>query len=298
MFNKDHLCHALMALACCVGVMTLTACDDDGLTEGDPDYFTTSRGQFTATSIDGQTLYLIPGATAGTAQLTYDGSNPRHWQSSSTATVNVTTYQGDLTLPESVTDANGNQYTLTAIGEQALMGCRSLTTMSIPSTVQSIGAGAFAICSSLTTISIPEGVDSIAEGTFGYCPKLSNITLPSTIQSIGTLAFSGCSSLSSITLPEGLTTIGDRAFFECTGMRSITIPASVTRIGNRAFGGRDGSSTSRIAAFHVLATTPPVLDGTLVESQEGTTPIIYVPASAVSAYQNAEGWKNLTIEAE
>ena len=135
----------LSAMMLLSGMQMLTSCkDDDGLTQGDPNYFTSSRGQFTATLDDNTTLFLLPGSTIGTATLTYDGSNPRHWQSETTATVNVTTYQGNLTLPETVS-ANGKTYTLTAIGDEAMMGCRALTSLVLPSTIKTLGEGAFAI---------------------------------------------------------------------------------------------------------------------------------------------------------
>ena len=135
------LLRGLTALMLITGAWVLTSCKDDkGLTEGDPNYFTSSRGQFTATLSDATTLYLLPGNGAGTATLTYDGSNPRHWQSETTATVSVTTYQGSLTLPETVS-ANGQTYTLTGIGEEALMGCRSLTSVTLPNTIQWLGEG-------------------------------------------------------------------------------------------------------------------------------------------------------------
>ena len=93
------------------GTWALTSCkEDDGLTEGDPNYFTSSRGQFTATLADGTTLYLLPGGGSN-VMLTYDGNNPRHWQSESTATVNVPTYTGNLDLTQAI---NGGLYTLTA----------------------------------------------------------------------------------------------------------------------------------------------------------------------------------------
>lgn len=100
--------------------------------------------------------------------LTYDGDNPTHWQSPTTATVSVTTYAGDLTLPETVT-ANGQSYRLTAIGNEAMMGCRSLTSLVLPQTVQTLGEGAFAICVGLTSITLPEGISEIPTGCFGYC---------------------------------------------------------------------------------------------------------------------------------
>ena len=286
---------SLTVLLLCFGVWALTSCkDDNGLTEGDANYFTGSRGQFTATLNDGTTLYLLSGGGSN-ATLTYDGNNPRHWQSETTATVSVTTYTGDLDLTQSV---NGGQYTLTRIGEEAMMGCRTLTSVTLPATVQSFGEGAFAICNALTTVNIPDGVAEIPTGCFGYCQKLNNVVLPSTVRTIAKMGFFGCSGLKNITLSDGLTTIGERAFFDCSSLTAITIPATVTTIGNRAFGGRDASSRSKIAAYYVKATTPPVLQGVLYEAQDGVNPVIYVPTGCVAAYQAAAGWSSLTIEEE
>lgn len=282
----------------CVSAMTLSACsDDDGLTQGDPNYFTSSRGQFTATLDDNTTLYLLPGATDGTAVVTYDGDNPRHWQSEGTATVNVTTYSGDFVLPEMV-QANGKTYTIVAVGEQAFMGCRAMTSIQLPATVQTLGEGAFAVCTTLTSVAIPEGVTEIPLGCFGTCTKLSSVSLPSTVKQLGKMAFYGCSSLTAITLPEGLESIGETAFFDCPKLTEITIPASVTSIGDRAFGGRAAASKSAIAAYHMKSSVPPTLLGTLYEAQDGVEPIIYVPAGAVDAYQSAPGWSSLKIEEE
>lgn len=293
-----YVMRGLAALMLATGVCALTSCkDDDGLTAGDPNYFTSSRGQFTATLEDGTTLFLLPGSTLETAVLTYDGSNPRHWQSESSASVNVTTYTGELTLPETVT-VDGSTYTLTGIGDEAMMGCRTLTRLVLPATVQTLGEGAFAICAGLTAIDLPEGITEIPLGCFGYCSKLTAITLPQTVKTLDKMAFYGCAGLTAVTLPDGLETIGEMAFFDCSKLTEITIPASVTRIGNRAFGGRSATDKSKIAAYHMQSAIPPTLEGTLYEAQEGVTPVVYVPAGAVAAYQAAAGWNQLTIEEE
>lgn len=285
----------LSVLMLMTGILALASCkDDDGLTEGDPNYFTSSRGQFTATLEDGTTLYLLPGGGSNVT-LTYDGSNPRHWQSESTATVNVTTYTGDLDLTQSI---NGGQYTLTAIGEQAMMGCRALTSVTLPASVQSIGEGAFAICTTLTSVNIPDGITEIASGCFGYCPKLNNVTLPATVRSLAKRAYYGCSGMTVITLNEGLTSIGEQAFFDCSKMTEITIPSTVSFIGDLAFGGRSATDRSQISAYHLKPTTPPTLQGTLYQAQEGVNPVIYVPTGSAEAYKAAPGWSSLTIEEE
>ena len=295
-FRWDAVLMKSLAMLLLVGgTWALTSCkDDDGLTEGDPNYFTSSRGQFTATLADGTTLYLLPGGGSN-VMLTYDGNNPRHWQSESTATVNVTTYTGNLDLTQAI---NGGLYTLTAIGEQAMMGCRSLTSLVLPASVQTFGEGAFAICTTLASINIPEGITLIPVGCFGYCPKLNNVTLPSSVIVIDKMGFFGCSGMTAITLNEGLTTIGERAFFDCSKLTSITIPSTVTYIGDRAFGGRSATDRSQIDAYHMKSMVPPTLQGTLYEAQDGVNPVIYVPAGALDAYKNAPGWSSLNIQEE
>ncbi|MBQ7423229.1 MAG: leucine-rich repeat domain-containing protein [Prevotella sp.] len=253
------LAKSLAALLLCSAAGMLSSCaDDDGLDAGDPNYFTTSRGQFTATIDDGNgnetTLFLIPGTAAGTAVVTFDGSNPLHWISPNTATIWADTYQGDITLPETVTGSDGKTYTLTQIGNEAFMGCRAfgsfpslgLTAITVPETVESLGEGAFAY-TALRTVSLPEGLTEIPVGCFGYSQYLDNVVLPSTVRTIGRLAFCNCyisesidgvsvkSGLSNITLNEGLEEIGSNAFYGCQNLKEITLPSTVTTIGSMAF---------------------------------------------------------------
>lgn len=293
-----------------MGVGILTACDDDGLTSGDANYFTSSRGQFTATvtASDGSetTLFLIPGTEPGSAVVTFDGNNPRHWQSETTATVRVGTYQNDLVIPETV-NADGVTYTITGIDDEAFTGCRAytangvtywngLTTVNLPATVTSLGKGAFAL-TDITTVNIPDAVTTIPMGCFADCTKMTDITIPSTVKNIEAMAYYGCSGASTLVISEGTESIGEMAFFDCNKLTEVTIPSTVKTIGNRAFGGTE-KKLSNIAAYHVKATTPPMLEGILYQAAEGVSPIIYVPAGSGSAYQNAAGWNQLTIVEE
>ena len=298
-------------LTCCLAVWVLTACsDDDGLSAGDPNYFTSSRGQFTATIDDGNggetTLFLLPGATPGTAVVTFDGDNPRHWQAEQTATVRVGPYQNDLVVPETVT-TGGVTYTITGVGDEAFTGCRvytangvtywnGLTSVTLPETVTTLGDGAFAL-SDVTSVNFPHALTEVPMGCFGNCTKLTSITVPAHVKRVGLMAYYGCTGATTLTLEEGVERIGEMAFFDCNKLTEVTIPASVVTIGDRAFGGREGRR-SKVAAYHMQATTPPTLEGTLYEADASVSPVIYVPAGALSAYQSAEGWSKLTIEEE
>ena len=138
----------------------------------------------------------------------------------------------------------------------AFLGCSSLTSLTLPSSLQSIGGGAFTGCTSLRSVicnqfykvigqmllssdgtqviaywgensevTIPEGVQSIEDWAFCDCTSLTSLTLPSSLQSIEDYAFTGCTSLTSLTLPSSLQSIEDYAFYGCNSLTSLYIPA-------------------------------------------------------------------------
>ena len=119
----------------------------------------------------------------------------------------------------------------------ASFACSSLTSLTLPSSLQSIGDSAFSYCNSLSSLTLPSSLQSIGDSAFSYCNSLSSLTLPSSLQSIGYRAFSGCKSLSSLTLPSSLQSIGGSAFFDCSSLISLTLPSSLQSIGYRAFEG-------------------------------------------------------------
>ena len=127
--------------------------------------------------------------------------------------------------------------TVTAIGNQAFIGCTDLRYITIPNSVTSIGKNAFSGCTLLNKVEIPNSITSIGDCLFRGCKSLASITLPNSITTIGSNAFSDCTSLASITLPNSITTISNSAFSGCTALRAIDIPSSVTALSNSLFNG-------------------------------------------------------------
>ena len=105
----------------------------------------------------------------------------------------------------------------------AFADCKSLTSISVPDSVNAIGNGAFSGCSSLASINIPNSVTTIRGSAFCNCLSLTSITIPESVTSIEIAAFSGCSSLTNITIPDLVDTIGDHAFYNCSSLTSITV---------------------------------------------------------------------------
>lgn len=94
-------------------------------------------------------------------------------------------YAGDVVIPEGVT----------AIGDNAFLGCEELTDVVIPSTVNSIGNSAFCNCIGLEEITIPEGVTSIGNNAFGGCGNLETIHIPASVAQIGSTGGLLCGSV-------------------------------------------------------------------------------------------------------
>ncbi len=80
---------------------------------------------------------------------------------------------GDVVIPTSV-EVNGQNYPVTAVGENAFKGNTALTSVSIPDGVVKIGAGAFEGCSNLMTIVIGADVANIGDKAFANIGTSTN----------------------------------------------------------------------------------------------------------------------------
>ena len=153
---------------------------------------------------------------------------------------------------------------VTSIGDNAFQECTSLSTITIPNSVDDVSASALTetawynnqpdglvyagkvaykykgTAPEGTEITIKEGTLSITASAFRDCSGISKITIPASVSSIGEWAFYGCSGLTSINVPSGVTSIERYCFYGCTALTTITIPESVTTIGESAFSGCSG----------------------------------------------------------
>ena len=124
---------------------------------------------------------------------------------------------------------------LQKIGWYAFCGCRSLSSIILPTTVTEISNYAFSGCKQLRELVLNEGLQKIGWQVFSNCTLLSSIALPSTVTINGDHTFQYCSNLREVIFNEGLEKIGVWAFQNCTSLSSIIFPSTVTEISNCAF---------------------------------------------------------------
>lgn len=122
---------------------------------------------------------------------------------------------------------------LTYLGEKAFFNCTGLTTISLPSTVETYGPNIFYGCKNVTYVELPQDMEKIPNGLLWNCTGLKRIYIPSSVKEIGNAAFYG-SGLEKLNLPDGLQKIDQWAFCS-TKLKEIIIPDSVETIEFRAF---------------------------------------------------------------
>ena len=123
----------------------------------------------------------------------------------------------------------------------------------------------------ITTIIIEEGVTTIGDRAFGYSTNATSVTIPSSVTSIGDYAFIGCSSLQEITIPNTINALGINMLYAC-------------------------SSLTDIYASWILEI--PTWPSNFTNNSPQSSVTLHVPCEVLENYQEANGWKDYTIEGE
>ncbi len=137
----------------------------------------------------------------------------------------------------------------------------------------------------LTTITIPSPVQSVGNSAFKNCTGISEMNINDGLTIIGDYAFYGLSNknLKEIALPNSVETIGKYAFAECSYLKTITLGAKLEDVDEYAF-----QNDERLLYVNCYAAEPPVLQENAFDNYD-----IYlqVPCDVLDEYKVAKGWK-------
>ena len=230
-------------------------------------------------------------------------------------------FQSDITSVE----IGGNVKTL---GKYSFDMCRSLYSVKLENGVETIGQEAFANCPNLQFVSLPESIKEIKYGAFNGCRQLTGvIAIPGNCSVIGAEAFSGNPNMLLIKEGEGKLTVYDAGlgrnggdfirisrdispksqFIGLYEFKEIIFDDNVTYMPEcfRAIHdegvidcltiGKSISEVPRIAMFDVKkivlnSSVPPKATEFLNKTYMNA--ILCVPKGSISAYKEANVWKN------
>ena len=129
---------------------------------------------------------------------------------------------------------------ITKIPDSIFEGCRNITKIKLPKSVEEIGSGAF-VNTKITSIDLNNTVKKINNAAFEGCPSLSNIDGLISLEEIESNAFSNCVSLTNINLNNcnKLTTLGDGVFAGDENLKKAYLHenTSISKIGANLFSG-------------------------------------------------------------
>lgn len=101
----------------------------------------------------------------------------------------------------------------------------------------SLKSGAGSVNRTVTRISLPSSLKVIGKQAFRGFEAVQSLTLPSAVKSIGASAFQGMRALKTVTLPKKITAVPERAFYGCVSLQRVNCSGKVTEYGKSAFQG-------------------------------------------------------------
>ena len=159
----------------------------------------------------------------------------------------------------------------------------------IPPSVTAIGDEAFVGCNGFTSIEIPTSVKTIGSQAFFYCKNIKNLKIPESVTTIEERAFCGCDSLETVEISNSVQSIGYGVFLHDDLIKTVIIGSGVKSIGGWAFKGLDAvtSITSNIQDVTSVKMGKDVFDE--IDMKACT---LYVPRGTAASYKEASQWKD------
>ena len=145
---------------------------------------------------------------------------------------------GELYLPEQIT-VGQNTYTVTAISDKAFKGCKNLTTVVLPKSLERVYRSAF------DGTGIMQNKENWSEGCLWIDSVLiatdksikPRFIVPEGTRLIAAGAFQGNKTIVRVELPTCISRIDHETFRDCKNLQKIVIPKNIISIGEDVFTG-------------------------------------------------------------
>ena len=82
--------------------------------------------------------------------------------------------------------------------EESAFSESTISSVTIPNSVETIGSWAFSGCGNLRTVTLPASVTEIGEGVFEVCTKLTSVRIPASVKTIQKWTFAECEALTDV----------------------------------------------------------------------------------------------------
>ena len=211
-------------------------------------------------------------------------------------------YTGDVIIPETVTYKN-RDLNVISIGSRAFEYCSSLTSVEIPASVTEIGSEAFSGCSSLTSVEIPNSVRNIGYDAFTELHELiiedgekdlayyiSQYSPLTNLVKLSAARIIKAYNSYEVVFPNVLDLLIDNYELNnktiCRKIKKLTLGKNATVAKNLSL-----ESITNLEIITLNNPTATIVCPKFTPKQYADL-IIYVPEGSLTAYQNAEGWKN------
>ncbi len=151
--------------------------------------------------------------------------------------------QGTETIKAKVTLADGNEYEITSISDDAFSSYEAkdkITKIVVGDNVTEIGANACKDMRNLKEVDTGKNTKKIGKGAFRGCTGLGKVTLGDNLETIDDEAFLECKKITNVTLGKKVKKIGNKAYYKCAKLKKITVKTtkltSKKKVGKNAFG--------------------------------------------------------------